>query len=590
MAAIVPADWSVDSATKNIRYIGDDHLRFGGTTPSYAEVIELHRWLQDLADDPTWSGNDEISIAETNPSSRSTDNIITLLNGYNIDDNAAEHLFDGSIIQSGGDIIYDGFVNFGNSDVSIQLIQAGTKIVDDWWNLDPGTGNAGGGLNADAAQGVSHRFMVKVRDAGADIDGRKIIGTTRTFGKTYGEFVVNSTSRGNNVLALSDSNDLNNNTLEATVATWTTIANVTEGFALIDVSGDGTPEEYYSEWNKDIYSINQFYERMKYLTRDGSAETLYGLDGEDFRGITHQVELNTGGTNSGTFSAFEAVSWTGGTGQMLAIDNTTAASANTMWIQLLTGSAPSPATLITGGTSGATATTAAAAQLTSRTVSTPFVGSSTGSAIIGAYGVGIEAADLTAADQLFDLGDNPISPPNNVQFTVGGLVSGEDYVLVAPWDGTTTDGEGNPAINKTQMSLQTTLNTNNVTSIVTTGAPPAGTPTSGTIRVTDDAGNDRRLTYSDYTTGANTTWTITTVDGNEDFLTTNATAGNGVWLSYIDTLAGSTGESYTAVHTTDVDLVVIVRDGGVTPIVQFISSATFTSSATTITAIRTSDV
>ena len=31
---IVAADWSVDRATGNIRYIGDDHVRFGGSTPS----------------------------------------------------------------------------------------------------------------------------------------------------------------------------------------------------------------------------------------------------------------------------------------------------------------------------------------------------------------------------------------------------------------------------------------------------------------------------------------------------------------------------------------------------------------------------
>ena len=123
--AIVPADWTVTRSTGDIRYIGGDH----GASPTYATVIEFHRWLQDLADDAVSSGDDELDITDNDPSARSTDNIITLLGNYNIDDNAAEHLYDGSIIQNSGDDIYDGIVNFGNSDVQIQLIQNGAVLV-----------------------------------------------------------------------------------------------------------------------------------------------------------------------------------------------------------------------------------------------------------------------------------------------------------------------------------------------------------------------------------------------------------------------------------------------------------------------------
>ena len=98
--AITATDWTIDRSTGNIRYIGDDH---GGASPSYATVIEFHRWLQGLADDAVASGDDELDITNENPSARSTDNIITLLGNYNIDDNASEHLYDGSIIQNGGD-------------------------------------------------------------------------------------------------------------------------------------------------------------------------------------------------------------------------------------------------------------------------------------------------------------------------------------------------------------------------------------------------------------------------------------------------------------------------------------------------------
>lgn len=575
--AIVATDWSVDRATGNIRYIGNDH---GGGAPSYATVIEFHRWLQDLADDSVSSGDDELDITDQNPSSRSTDNIIQLLGSYNIDDTAAEHLYDGSIIQGTGgtEVIYDGIVNFGNSDVQIQIIQNGTVLTDDWWNF------GGAGLNADAAQGISHRFMIKVRNTGADVDGRRLIGTCRRFGKTYNEFSINGTARGNNVLALSDADDLNNATIEATVATWTTIANTTEGYKQLDVDNNTTLESYYSEWNKDIYSINQFYERMKWLTRDGSSSTLYGLNGELFRGITHEINLS--GASSGTFNAFEPISWTGGTGQMLAINNQTAGSATKMWIQILTGVAPTNTQLITGTTSTATATCSGAPVDRSSLISKPFVGASTGSAIIGSYGLGIETGDLSAADKVFDLTNTQVTPPNNVIFTVGGLVASEDRVLVGPWDGVSTDNEGNPAVDEDQLSLNTTLNTDNITSVVVTVAIPSDTPATGYIRVADDLGFYRRLHYSGW---SGSTFTVDTTDGQEDFLTTNATAGNNVWIAYIDTTAASSGETFTSVYNADRDLVVKVRDGGGTPIKEFITSATLGANGGSVTAIRTTD-
>lgn len=563
--AIVAADWSLTRSTGNLRYIGDDH---GGGSPSYATVIQLHRWIQDLADDEVSSGDDQQDITDINPSSRATDNVITLLGTLNIDDASSEHLYDGSIIQNGGDDIYDSIVNYGTAGITIQIHQNGAVLSDDWWN-------SGGGLNADATQGISHRFMLPVRSGGTDIDGRRLLGTTREFNSTYSEFPINGTSRGNNVLALSNATDLNNQTAAATVATWTTITNTTEGYALIDVDDNGADEAYYSEWNIDTYTINQFFERMKWLTRDGSASTIYGLNGELFRGITHEVTVDT---PTGTWSAFEAVSWTGGTGQMFAINSTT--SPTKIWMQLLTGVAPTDGQTITGGTSSATADVNVT--VTQRTISTPFVGQSTGTSIIGAYGLGIESTDLSSTDKVFDLTNTQITPPNNVTFTVAGVVSTEDRILVGPWDGSTVDSEGNPAVDVDQLTLNTTLSGATETSVVVTAAIPADTPSSGTIRIELDSGKYRRIAYTSWATS---TFTI----ASTDFSTDNSTAPANVYISYIDKLAASTSESFTGVYTSDRNLVVKVRDGGGTPIKEYITSASFISSPQTITAIRTSD-
>lgn len=625
MAAVNPADYSI--ATN-----GD--IRYTGTTTNNT-VIEFHRWLGDLMDDALATGNDLLDITDATASERSTDNIITLKAPYNIDDTLAQHLFDGSIIQDNGNTIYEGILVFAAAGMRLEIVQNGALATNFWTT----------GLNADAANGISHRFMLKVRTAGADIDGRRLIGQTREFGYTYSEFKINGTSRGNNVLALTYATDLNNQTVAGTVSGWTTITN-TEGYRSIDVDGNATPENYYSEWNKDTYSINQFYERMKWLTRRGSASTIYGLNGELFRGITHEVTVDT---PTGTFAATGAATWAGGTGRMLAINHAT--TPTKMWIQLITGLAPVDNEVITVGA----ATCQMNVTITERTLSFPFCGASTGSAIIGSYGFGIEAADLTASDKLTDLTNTLRIPPNNVTFTVSGLVIGEDRVLVAPLgrefaydneggggvaftlgenlsftgggtaylsflrdDGTTGRMQVRmlsgavPADNETitggtsgrtanvngavaisedprQLILNTALTTVGVTSVVCTTAiptdtPPTSTGTGATIRIKLDTGIYRNVPYVSYT---GSTFTI----ASTDFSGANqAAAQNSIFIAYIDKLATATSESFTGVYLADRSLFIRVRDGAATPIKTFETTGTLGSAGGSSTAIRTSDL
>lgn len=693
--AYVDGDWTIDRQTGNIRYAGVGHDL---AAASYATVIEAHRKWADLADDATSTGNDdELDITDNTPSNRSTDNIITLNAPYNIDATAAEHLYDGSIIQNGGDEYYDGIVNFGNATVQIQIMQDGAVIADDYWNKSEGgtatagttatvledtvptwttdewigytiyntTTNAqgiisantattitaamydddgtthdwastntyliGAALNSDAASGISSRFMIRTRTGGVDIDGRSLIGTSRRYGNTYGEFNINQTANGNNVLALSDATDLNNSTTGALIQTYTAFANDNAGFDNSqDVDLDTTAEEYYSRWDITTSlvpaapTINDLYEWGKWITRQSSDATLYGINGELFRGITLQIPVDT--PTGTTWTEPESLSWTGGTGQLLAVDNVTASSTTKMWIQLLTGVAPTDGLVI----SGASASNAVNGTATDRVplLTFPFIGASTGSSIIGGYGIGIEADDLTASDILFDLDNNQITPPNNVTVSIGGLESGEDYVTVnqrgyrfaydtgvgtgfvvgelltgvtpdgtytvaeivdggtvasgyiiisepasgtAPADNTTLTGgtssttgavNGTPAsdINKRQLILNTTLIGNPDTSVVVTTAIPTDTPSAGIVRVQDDNGFYRRLIYTSYT---GSTFTISNPGDDEDvFNVVNATAGKNVYVGYKDELSDAATESFTTVYSADRNLFVRVRDGG----------------------------
>src|SRR3989338_9179489 len=642
--AYVAADWTVDRQTGNIRYIGNDH---NGAAPSYATVIEAHRAWSALADNPSsTTSDDELDITDNTPSDRSTDNIITLRAPYNIDAGAAEHLYDGSIIQNNGEEIYDGIVNFGNASVQIQIIQNGAVIADDYWNTSVGgsdtssTGAAtmtdtgasftvdeyvgytiyntttgaqgiistnsatvvtaamydnngadhtwdsgdtyliGAPLNSNSAAGISSRFMIRTRTAAVDIDGRRLIGISRRFGNTYAEFKINGSSRGNNVLALSDTADINNGTTGAVMQTYDQFVNDNEAYySRWDIGGNTTPASP---------TINQLYEWAKWITRQSSDATLYGLSGELFRGITYEITVDGSDTDPTDFSAFELVTWNTGTGQMLAINDVNIPTK--MWIQLLTGVAPIDNAVITG-TSGATALVNTTVTDREPLITKPFIGASTGSSIIGGYGIGIDSGDLTASDILFDLDNTQITPPNNVTVSIGGLVSGEDYVTVnqrgyrfqydneggtPPFvrgetlTGTTPAGTyivaeivdqgstgyiiiGEPLtgsvptnntslvggtsgatalvngtvssdINKRQLTLNTTLSINPVIAVVVNETIPSDTPASGVVRVQDNNGFYRRLLYTAITSPS--TFVISNPsDTEDDFSGVSATGG-----------------------------------------------------------------
>jgi hypothetical protein len=764
-------------------------IRYTGSGTNYT-VIELHRYLGDLMDNALASGDDLLDITNATASERATDNLITLNSPYNVDDIAAQHLYDGTVIQKNGDERYDGCVVIAPAGTYVNILQNGKIVSPNFWTT---------GLNADAPNGISHKFILKVRTAAADIDGRRFIGMNRELGFAYSEFKVNGSSPGNNVLALNAGTDLNNATVEATIKGWTTITNTTAGYKLLDVDNNTVMEPYYSEWNRATFTINQFYERMKWASRRGTTEafnsadtgtsyivgnatllgqaqafangvnaqyltraffrlkkvllptgtavaklyaisgtfgtsavpngaalatsktidvsklttayqtvefgfdtqylmaastnyaitveytggdasnyihvdgaaagthagnaaaltgvwaaaaaadlnftvhaspSLYGLSGEVLRGITHELTMTT--PRSGSFAAFESVSWPGGTGQLLAVDSV--AASTKMWIQLLTGVAPTTGQLITGASAATGTTTGAAVE---RSLSFPFCGQSTGSAIIGAYGFGVETADLSASDKITDLNNALHLPPNNVTFTTLGLGSGTDRILVTalgylfPYstevngpfvvdetltftspagtaklealvdDGTTgwmvvrmltgsvpqaastiaggtstatavVSGLVKPYEDVRQLVLATALTSGTETAVVTTAPIPTDTPPTGVVRIQLTSGLYRNVAYTGYT---GSTFTI----GSTSFVGDTAPIGRNVYIAYIDKVAAATSESFTGVYIADRSLFVRVRYGGGSPIKTFETTGTLGSAGGSATAIRTPD-
>jgi len=617
----------------NITYTG------GGST--YYTVLELHRFLQDLADDQEASGNDLVDITSTKPSERSTDNIIELIAPYNIDKDASEQLYDGSILQKGGDELFSGIVVVGEveSGTELQIIRNNT-IVTSWW---------GTGINMDAANNILLRTLIRTRQDGIDIDGKRIRVQAREFNDEYAEFSLTA-GLGNSTAAIFTGDDLNNNTAQATVAAWD--CSNTEGYQMIDLNNGNGDREYYSKWDLGSRTlINDIYEFTKDIGRRGAAKTIHTMNGEYFRGITHQWDYGsevgtiaeddilawgcsfnydgqtanlqvgerldfsvsnaigiliaqddngatgtlyiqvvsgtpadgnviTGYTSSGDGTvngAVNDVSAVAGTAILLALDDN--GTTGTHWVQLLTGGPPVNTLPIYSSTNEGTAALTSA--VTSRSRQPEFYGQSTGTSIIGNFGIGHLPGDLSSSDKLFDLTNTLQQPPNNQIFYVYGLVVGEDRVIVAKND-------GSDEIDYDQYALSGNHNSPTQTTITVTTAISGETPTSGVIRVEKDS--DGTYTYQTYTSWTGSVFTIPSTDYSGNKAASNL---NDVFTGYIDKLAASTTEQFTGVYTSDVSLIVKVRDGGTAgdnePIKPYKSPATFGSGGGAVTAGRISD-
>ena len=342
---------------------------------------------------------------------------------------------------------------------------------------------------------------------------------------------------------------------------------ITEGFKVghqINVTGSAS-----NNGIKNITSVT--------ATVIGVAETLTG-------------ELNVAATI--TLEARDE-SLGGGTGILLAKDDN--GTTGELYLQVLTGVNPVDNSRIRrddGSGDPLADYVDATTTLNTRTLVPEFLGTSTGSNIIGAYGIGFVTTDVGASDRFTSLDNASRVPPNNVVFTVSGLVSGEDRVIVGPRTGT--------ALDRGQWLLATALTGGTETAVVVkTGTdtvpwpsaeinwPDAGkTGDVSALRVQLDSDIYRNVDYESH--DSSDTFTILSSDFSGAL---SAAVNQNVFLAFIDVLATATTATFTGVHAgTDRNLFVRVRDGGSTPIKTFEGTAAqFLSTAQTVAVTRTTD-
>lgn len=544
-------DFSFDVTNGNLRAVA-------GTTRY--QVIDAHRYLMSLTGSATKAGDDLLDITDLFvPSKRNSDTDIEFLGNVNIDAATAERLYGGSITYGSNQERYSGLAIAGvfNANALPQVFQNNAKLTSYW----------GFSFSPDAGLGYACRILVKSLTGGASIDGGRVRVQSRGYGYQYRE-AKTVLGRNESVAAVGAiAIDTFSNTTDfpaATIATYTDIA-PTEGYHSLDYANGNGATPFYMSWAKGTRTKADVYPRIKWETRDGSAETIFGLNGEYFRGATHEIPVDT---PTGTFPAFEEVSWAGGTGQMLAIDSATAGT--TMWIQLLTGVAPTDNQTITGVSTATVDVNGTAIDLAlgAESVAGNFTGS-----WITSIGVGMAVLDVNETDKLLNLLGTTQAPPTNRSVDITGLVAAEDRIIV----GKSIDG--GLSIDKAEYAAAAGNNLGDGTIVVQTAI--SNIPASGWVRISNGVGED----VYPYASFSGSTFTLDAVT-----LSQNYTTGVDVYPTIIDKVAGASTESNAWTYTADTDLAGQVLDSGGSPTKAFPISGTFTNTGYSVNVVRTPDV
>ena len=597
-------------------------------------ALHLHRLLSDLSDDPIHAGDDVLSTYKATPSQKDTDTIVNLLGTVTITDVIAQHMFGGSVSQTGGDTLYSGWnIQITDSDgLTAPVLIVDDAIKTDYWS------------NAFMPDSVDGRIRIlqKTRDDGVDVDGKRVKGKLLRFNDSY-FFSGTTLGLATTAQALFSTPDGNNATAEGTVAGYT-IATV-EGYQTIDYNNGNGAQPFSLKIDFSASTSLEAYERTKYNQREGTAETLYGRNAQLFDGVTLNFTYDG---EVGTFTEDEIVAWgtelpytgetggpwtagevvVGGTsgakGRLVYIDDN--GTTGTLLVDVDGATGFNNTETITGQTSGATATTgtvvsnatAGRAQLlaledagasvgdlymqsliglvpsdgqtvfgessnatgdvdgsvSTRGINNQYVGVYTGTNYQTNFGVGVDVTDAIAGDLLRDLLNVQQQPPNNQTGLITGLES-DYYITCYPFDGSTLDAAGDPEPNFDEMTLSVALVAASSTTVVVQSAEiPDNTPGAGFLRIERDSDNEYDLLeYVSH--DSDDTFTL---GGSTPTAPSAAGTSNNVFRALIDGLAGGTSISYTAVVGASEQVAITARRGGtVAPIKPAKATSTFSS-------------
>ena len=398
----------------------------------------INRSLQKIAWDFLISGDDEINLSKPNPStSQALGTIITLIDfgssfggvRYRVNQNVMTYHFGGSVTQknaTGNDEAWYGLTLSGTKGAIVepQVVQNGVRLASYW----------GTGVNQTSSQTIS-RIMIKAVEDGALIDGGRVTVKMHDYLFGYANFTA-TLGLTEAFSGVSGDDDPFNNTPLATVSGYGIDKDLGEGYNLLDLDGTGL-KPYIGAWSSAPENNKPaLYEYVKYVLSRDSGETLFGVDSNVWTGRVFQVDVDASG--AGTFVQNETLSWPGGTGNLVAMDDLNGNTGVRLYLHLGTGVAPVTGELITGA--GGATTTVGAAGSNGLSTSPNWLGQFTGS-WIAAPGIGFDANEVTTTDSFADLDGNTVSPPNfvNINGTVTCVDAADDpHVYLTKRNGSST--------------------------------------------------------------------------------------------------------------------------------------------------------
>lgn len=278
-------DFSVD-AMGNVRHVAGTSVYSAGA---------LHAWLQDLADNAATAGDDLLSILSANPSKldgprdAAVASRLNLINGFNLDDTAAQYINFGSVKQAGGDVLYSGLKTLGSLVAAspVYVVQNGVKLTKFW---------ADGHV----------QIMVKAKTGGMLIDSGLVRVFSRKYGQSYSHFDVDLSAGGENPAALSTSVDSNIVLSEAAAAALSSKVTITPGDTTQDM-GNGNGAKLYKGTItlSGGCTVQEAYQYTQYLTREASAGSIAGVPGWRYLALDAAYSPNA----AAPFGSFAGGKW-----------------------------------------------------------------------------------------------------------------------------------------------------------------------------------------------------------------------------------------------------------------------------------------
>lgn len=258
----------------SVNTVGD--IRHTSGTTIYS-VLDLHAWLQDLADNAAGSGNDLLDILSPNPSKldgprdaavASRLNLLTSgAVSYNIDATAAQFINFGSIKQDSAAVQYTGLKTIGGIVASspIYVVQNGSKLTKFW---------ADGHI----------QILVLAKTGGALIDSGNVTAFSRKWGQTYSHFDTNLSAGGEASAALSTALDSSILLSEVNAGLLSTKVAIAFGTVSKDLgNGNGAKTYKGTITLSNSGTLQEAYQYLQYLTRENSSATLNGVPGWRYR-------------------------------------------------------------------------------------------------------------------------------------------------------------------------------------------------------------------------------------------------------------------------------------------------------------------